>query len=389
MKIHEYQAKELLLAYGIPIPRQKLAGTIEQAALAAQALGGQCVLKAQAHTGGRGKAGGVRLAESASRAAEIAGELLGKRLVTEQSGPAGYPIEKVLVTARERIESEYYLAVALNDALACPEIICSGEGGTEIEALARERPELIHHIIIPPESGYCEYHGYEAARPLGLSPERKRRLVSILRGMYRLFVEKDCSLVEINPLAAIREDTLAALDAKISFDDNALFLHPELEALRDPSQEDPNEARARETGISYITLDGSIGCLVNGAGLAMATMDMIRSLGARPANFLDVGGSATAEKVASAFTMLLSDPRVKVILVNIFGGITRCDVIAAGIAAAARHTELSIPLVVRLQGAHLAAGQRILSESGLPIIQAREFREAVEKAVTAAGGERL
>lgn len=386
MKIHEYQAKELLSEYGVPIPEQKLAQTPEQAALAAEALGGRCVVKTQVHAGGRGRAGGVRLAADAAQAGEIARELLGRRLVTGQSGTAGYPVEKVLVTACAQIESEYYLAIALNSELACPEIICSAEGGTEIETLAKERPEQIHRIAVTPELGYREYHGYEAARLLGLGPERKRALASILRGMYRLFMEKDCSLLEINPLAAIPYG-LSALDAKINFDDNALFLHPELEALRDPSQEDPNEAYAREAGISYITLEGSIGCLVNGAGLAMATMDMIRSLGAQPANFLDVGGSATAEKVAAAFTLLLSDPRVKAILVNIFGGIMQCDVIAAGIAQAAARTKLDIPLVVRLQGSRLSEGRRILSESGLPVIQAEGFREAVQKVVAAVGGE--
>lgn len=386
MKIHEYQAKELLSEYGVPIPEQKLAQTPEDAVLAAEALGGRCVVKAQVHAGGRGKAGGVKLAADASQAGEIARDLLGKRLMTGQSGTASYPIEKVLVTACAQIEKEYYIAIVHNGELACPEIICSAEGGTEIETLAKEKPEQIHHIVIAPELGYRKYHGYEAARLLGLDPERKKSLVAILHGMYRLFIEKDCSLLEINPLAAT-PDGLTALDAKINFDDNALFLHPELKALRDPSQEDPNEARAKDADISYITLGGSIGCLVNGAGLAMATMDMIHSFGAEPANFLDVGGSATPEKVATAFSLILSDPRVKAILVNIFGGIMQCDIIATGIVEAVARTKLNIPLVVRLQGSHLSEGQRILSESGLQIIQAEGFRDAVQKAVAAAGGD--
>ncbi len=387
MKIHEYQAKELLSAYGVPVPEQRLAATPEEAVLAARDFGGRCVVKAQVHAGGRGKAGGVLLAETAEQAGEIARGLLGRRLVTGQSGAAGYPVKHVLVTSCADIESEYYAAIALNGALACPEIILSAAGGMEIETLAAERPEQIHRIAVAPETGFCAYHGYEAARLLGLNPERKKDLAAILRGMYRLFTEKDCSLIELNPLAAIRGGGLSALDAKVSFDDNALFLHPELTALRDPGQEDPNEARARQAGISYVTLGGSIGCLVNGAGLAMATMDMIRSLGAQPANFLDVGGSATAQKVAEAFSLLLSDPGVKVILVNIFGGIMQCDVIASGIVEAVGRTGLDIPLVVRLKGTHVAQGRQILYDSGLPILQAEGFREAVQKAVAAAGGE--
>lgn len=386
MKIHEYQAKELLADYGIPIPAQKLALTPEEAIQAAKELGGRCVVKAQIHAGGRGKAGGVKLAKDEAEAGEVARNLLGKRLVTGQSGSEGYPIEKVLITACAKIEKEYYIAIAHNGELACPEIICSSEGGMEIETLAHESPEQIHHIVVAPELGFLDYQGYEAANLLGLDSKNKRAFVSILRGMYRLFMEKDCSLVEINPLA-ITPDGAIALDAKVNFDDNALFLHPELKDLRDPSQEDPNEAQAKDADISYITLGGSIGCLVNGAGLAMATMDMIHSFGAEPANFLDVGGTATPEKVATAFSLLLSDSRVKTILVNIFGGIMRCDVIAAGIVEAAARTGLNIPLVVRLQGSHLAEGQKILSESGIHVIQAEGFREAIQKAVAMAEGD--
>jgi len=387
MKIHEYQAKTLLAAYGVPVPEQALALTPGEALLAAQGFGGRCVVKAQAHTGGRGKAGGVKLAQTAEQAEAIAQNLLGKQLVTHQSGPAGCPVDRVLVTACADIESEYYVAITLNTAAACPEFILSAAGGMEIEALAKEHPEQIHRVPVAPETSFCAYHGYEAARLLGLSGPRKKALVSLLGGLYRLFTEKDCALIELNPLAALKGGGLSVLDAKISFDDNALFLHPELEALRDPGQEDPREAEAKQASISYVALGGSIGCLVNGAGLAMATMDLIQSRGAKPANFLDVGGSATPQKVAKAFSLLLAEPGIKAILVNIFGGIMRCDVIAEGIVQAVGQTGLAVPLVVRLQGANVEEGRRILAASGLPVVQAEGFGEAVEKAVAAAGGE--
>lgn len=386
MKIHEYQSKALLASYGVPVPEQRIASTPDEAYQAARMLGRRCIVKAQVHSGGRGKAGGVRFAENAEKAGEIAQSLLGTRLITAQSGPLGNPVEKVLVTECVDVAREYYLAVAFDAERACPVIIASAEGGVEIEALAQGCPERIHRIPVPLEIGYREHMGYEAARLMGLKSTLRPMFVSILSGMVRLFIEKDCSLIEINPLAQTREDTLIALDAKIGFDDNALFLHPELESLRDAGQEDPNEARANEAGLSYVALSGSIGCLVNGAGLAMATMDMIKSFGAEPANFLDVGGSATAEKVATAFSLLLADSKVKVILVNIFGGIMKCNVIADGIVEAAKRTKIAIPLVVRLQGTHLQEGRRILAQSGIEIITADGFAEAVENAVAAAKG---
>ena len=388
MKIHEYQAKELFSFYGIPVPAQKLANTPEEAEKAAESFGGRCVVKAQVHAGGRGKAGGVKLVKSAGEAKEVAQRLIGSTLTTHQSGGAGSYVPSVLVTECADIAKEYYVAMTFDPEAGAPVIIASAEGGMEIEQLAKDAPEKIARIPVSLETGFMAYHGYAAGAALGLHAGQKKQLVKILSAMYKLFIDKDCSLVEINPLIADGEGNLIALDAKVNFDDNALFRHPDMAALHDPSQEEPHEEKAKEAGFSYVKLDGSIGCLVNGAGLAMATMDIIKGFGGEPANFLDVGGSATAEKVTSAFELILSDPNVKAILVNIFGGIMKCDVIAEGVVEAAKRTKLSIPLVVRLQGTNLARGKEILAASGLDLIPAEGFKEAVEKAVAAAkGGE--
>jgi len=386
MKIHEYQAKELFAEYGIPTPAQILARTPEEAEAAARSLGGGCVVKAQIHAGGRGKAGGVKLAKTPEEARAAAAAMLGKPLVTKQSGPAGSLVRKVLVTACADIEKEFYLSLTMDMERACPVIVASAAGGTEIEELAKTDPGAIARIPVAPETGFRPYHGYEAARALGLPEAQKKPLTAILSGLYRLFTEKDCSLAEINPLVLTKDGRLLALDAKVNFDDNGLFRHPELAELRDPGEEDPDEARAKEHGLSYVSLGGDIGCLVNGAGLAMATLDMIKALGGEPANFLDVGGSATAGKVTAAFEIILSSPSVKAILVNIFGGIMKCDIIAEGIVEAAKAVSIRVPLVVRLQGTHAQAGRQILAGSGLAIIPADGFREAVEKAVAASKG---
>lgn len=385
MKIHEYQAKALLEAYGVPVPAGQVAETPEQARACAEVFG-RCVVKAQIHSGGRGKAGGVKPASSPEQAQAIAAQLLGSRLVTKQTGPGGRLVRKLLVTEAVEIAKEYYVSVVMDGEAAGPVVIASAAGGTEIEETAAARPELIvkEPVCICRDLRGCE--GLEAADGLGLSGALRQEFAGIVQRMLRLFLEKDCSLVEINPLVLTAQGRLLALDAKISFDDNALPRHPEVAALRDRDEEDPMELRASAFGLNYIRLSGSIGCLVNGAGLAMATMDIIKSFGGEPANFLDVGGSATAERVAAAFEILLSDPQVKAILVNIFGGIMKCDVIAEGVTAAAEKLGMTVPLVVRLEGTNVERGREILRQSGLSVIPALDMADAARKAVQAAGG---
>ena len=388
MKIHEYQAKELFSRYGIPVCAQQLIETPEEIESSVSAFGREnAVVKAQIHAGGRGKAGGVRVARGKEEIIRTAREMFGKRLVTVQSGPEGIPVRKILLTEVIGIRKEYYLSMTLDNEAECLMIIASEAGGTEIETLAKEHPEEIHKIPISLQTGFQTYHGRETARLIGLPAELIRDFIGILDAMYRLFTEKSCSLIEINPLVITDEGKLNALDAKISFDDNALMLHPDIAAMRDSAEENPEETEAAAAGLSYVALDGNIGCLVNGAGLAMATMDIIKSLGGEPANFLDVGGSASVEKVAAAFRILLRSPKVKAIMVNIFGGIMRCDVIAAAIIEAAKTIQISVPVVVRLEGTNAELGKQMLRESGIDLIPAQSFREAVEKAVAAAGGE--
>ena len=382
MKIHEYQAKELMGAYGIPVPGGAVAETPEEAREIAKTLG-KCVIKAQIHSGGRGKGGGVKVAETPDEAYEIAEKMLGMNLVTHQC-PDGKIVHKVLVTDVCSYKKEYYLAVTGDNEHAGLVIVASAEGGTEIEDTAKNHPELIVREPVSVYEGFHGYQGIEVARRLGIPMELRKDFGKLLAGMVKLYLEKDCSLVEINPLVETSEGKLLALDAKVNFDDNALFRHPDIMELRDILEEDPKEARAKEFDLNYVSLDGNIGCLVNGAGLAMATMDIIRKFGAKPANFLDVGGSATTERVTRAFELLLSDSRVQAIMVNIFGGIMKCDVIAEGIVAAAKTTGLSIPLIVRLEGTNVDLGKKILDESGLAIIPASDMADAARKAVAAA-----
>ena len=383
MNIHEYQAKEIFRRFGIPVPRGRVAETPLEAKSAALELGGRCVLKAQIHAGGRGKAGGVKLAGSAEEAEKKAGEMLGKKLVTHQTGPQGREVRRLLVEEQLNIDREFYLAMVLDRALSRVSVIASAEGGVEIEEVARRSPEKILKEAIDPVVGLLPFQCRRLAYDLGLAGAQAGALAPILQGLYRAFVELDCSLAEVNPLLQTREGKLVALDGKMNFDNNALFRHPEINALRDLNEEDPRESEASELGLSYIALDGNIGCMVNGAGLAMATMDIIKLYGGEPANFLDVGGGATRDRVTAAFKILLSDGRVQGVLVNIFGGIMRCDVIAQGVVEAAREMRVAVPLVVRLQGTNVDLGKKILSESGLSIIPAETMAEAAEKIVKA------
>ncbi len=386
MNIHEYQAKEIFRRFGIPVPRGRVAETPPEVKSAALELGGPCVLKAQIHAGGRGKAGGVKLAGSAEEAEKKGGEMLGKKLVTHQTGPQGREVRRLLVEEQLNIDREFYLGMVLDRSVSRVSVIASVEGGVEIEEVARRSPEKILKEAIDPVVGLLPFQCRRLACDLGLAGAQASALAPMLQGLYRAFVELDCSLAEINPLLQTREGRLVALDGKMNFDNNALFRHPEINALRDLDEEDPREFEASQLGLSYIALDGNIGCMVNGAGLAMATMDIIKLYGGEPANFLDVGGGATEDRVTAAFKILLSDKRVQGVLVNIFGGIMRCDVIAQGVVEAAREMRVAVPLVVRLQGTNVDFGREILSESGLSIIPAETMAEAAEKIVKAVRG---
>lgn len=383
MKIHEYQAAELFRSYGLPVPEGHLALTPEEAFEIAQRLT-PCVVKAQVHSGGRGKAGGVKMAATPEEAGKLTGEMLGMKLVTKQTGPEGKTVRKVYLTETVKVQKEYYLSVTMDNGTGNPVIIVSEEGGMEIEVTARLYPEKLKKIPVSVTEGYKTYQGLQAADFLKLEGENRKELDQILSGMIRLYLEKDASLAEINPLVLTEDGHLLCLDAKINFDDNALFRHPEILALRDEEEEDPREYEASEYGLNYISLQGNIACLVNGAGLAMATMDEIKAKGGEPANFLDVGGSATKEKVTAAFRLLTSDDKVEAIFVNIFGGIMHCDIIAGGVIAAVGETGLSLPLVVRLEGTNAAEGKKMLEESGLDLITASDMADGAQKAVEAA-----
>jgi len=386
LNVHEYQAKEVLARFGVPVPPGEVAETPEQAREIAEKLGGKVVVKAQVHAGGRGKAGGVKLADGPAEAEEKARQILGMTLVSPQTGPQGKLVRKVYVTKAVDIEHEYYLSVLVDRANACLTIMASAEGGVEIEKVAAESPEKIVRLAVSPVAGFSPYLGRRIGFSLGLSPDQVKQFTKLLSGIVRCFLETDASLVEINPMIRTPEGEVVALDAKISFDDNALFRHPDIAEMRDIHEEDPLEVEAGEAGLNYIRLDGTVGCMVNGAGLAMATMDIIDQHGARPANFLDVGGGASKESVTAAFRILLRDPDVKAILVNIFGGIVRCDRVAEGIIAAAKDVEIGVPLVVRLQGTNHEEARKMLEESGLPLIVAEELDEAARKVVEAAKG---
>jgi succinyl-CoA synthetase beta subunit len=388
VNVHEYQAKELLREYGVPVPAGTLATTPAEAEVAARALSGDVVVvKAQVHAGGRGKAGGIKLAKSANEAKHVASEILGMTLRSHQTGPEGKIVRKVYVEAGSEIESEFYLAVVLDRSEEKLAIIASTEGGMEIEEVAARTPEKILTITVDPNVGLAAYQVRQIGFSLGFDTDRIAKLDPFLQALMQLFVDKDASLVEINPLVVTKSGDLIALDAKLNFDDNALYRHPEIATLRDADEEDAREREAREIDLAYVGLDGNIGCMVNGAGLAMATLDVINVCGGNPANFLDAGGGADKDKVRDAFMLILRDPKVKAILVNIFGGIVRCDLIAEGVVAAASELGLEVPLVVRLQGNSAAEGRAILAGSGLNITPVETLREAGEAAVAAVGGQ--
>jgi succinyl-CoA synthetase beta subunit len=384
VKIHEYQAKEILRRYGVPTPAGEVADTPEEARAAAERLGSAVVVvKAQIHAGGRGKGGGVKLAKSPDEAAELASQILGMQLVTHQTGPQGQQVRKVYIEAGSDIAKEYYLGMLLDRETSRIVIMASSEGGMEIEKVAEETPEKILKVWVDPAAGFQPYQGRELAFGLGLEKDVANKFVRFCGLLYEAYLQTDSSLLEINPLVVTKQGDVLALDAKFNLDDNALFRHKDLAAYRDPFEETAQEREAHELGINYISLDGNIACMVNGAGLAMATMDIIKLHGGEPANFLDVGGGASEEQVTNAFRLLTSDPNVKAMLVNIFGGIMKCDVIANGIVNAAKKLDLKIPLVVRLQGTNVELGKQILAESGLAIIPADKLTEAAQKVVEA------
>ncbi len=379
MKVHEYQAKSIFESHGVPVPRGGVASTPQEAAEIARGLGGRSVVKAQVHAGGRGKGGGIVVAATPEEAERAAASLLGSRLVTPQTGPEGVPVAKVLVEEVAEVARELYLGLTVDRSFGGPVMIASEAGGMEIEEVAATDPDKIFKEGIDPLVGFQPFQGRRLAHSLNLAPELVRPASQIMSAVYTIFVESDCSLVEINPLTVTGDGRVIALDAKLSIDDDALFRHPELRDLRDPQQEDPFEAQAREYDIAYVKLDGDVGCLVNGAGLAMATMDVIRSTGSGPANFLDVGGGASTEKVARAFGIILSDPQVKRVLVNIFGGILRCDIAAAGIVKACEENGCQLPILVRMLGTNVDEGKAILSGSGLNVTFAESLAEVTEK----------
>jgi succinyl-CoA synthetase beta subunit len=386
MNIHEYQAKSLLAEYGVPVLRGQIAWTPEEAETAARELGGPIwVVKAQIHAGGRGKAGGVKLARSVDDVRRHASEILGKTLVTHQTGPEGRLVKRVYIEEGCNIARELYLGVVLDRATSRVTLMASTEGGVEIEEVAARHPEKIHKVAIDPATGFQPFHGRKLAFALGLKAKEVGKAVGFMKGLYTCVIERDASLVEINPLVVTAEGDLVALDAKMNFDSNALYRQPKIVELRDLDEEDPQEVEASKHELNYIKLDGNIACMVNGAGLAMATMDIIKLSGGSPANFLDVGGGATKDRVTAAFKLLLSDPNVEGVLVNIFGGIMRCDVIAEGVVAAAREVNLTVPLVVRLEGTNVDLGKQILSGSGLQIIAADDLADAARKIVDAVG----
>jgi len=385
MNIHEYQAKDILRRYGVAVLNGKVATTAEEAAAIARELGGVCVVKAQIHAGGRGKAGGVKVCKTPDEVREFANGLLGKTLVTRQTGPAGRVVRTVFVEQGCEIARELYLGMVIDRARGWPTLMASAEGGVEIEEVAARSPEKILREPIDPTVGIQAFQARKIAFALGIPKTSVNKAVAFITSLYQAFVESDGSLAEINPLVLTKAGDLVALDAKMAFDDNALFRHPDIRDLRDVHEEDPKEVEASKHDLNYISLDGNIGCMVNGAGLAMSTMDIIKQCGGEPANFLDVGGGATTEKVTAAFKILLSDPNVRAVLVNIFGGIMKCDVIATGVVAAAREVQLKIPLVVRLEGTNVDLGKQILIDSKLNILSAADMADAARKVVAAAG----
>ena len=384
MNFHEYQAKQLFADYGIAVPAGRIARTPEEAVDAAKAIGGDFwVVKAQIHAGGRGKAGGVKLARTLDEVKQYAGAMLGTRMETYQSAGVALPVDTVLVTQATDIAKELYLSMLVDRGAQAVTFIASAEGGVDIEQVAAENPDAIQTVVVNFIQGLQPYQCRELGFALGLSSKQVTQLTKIMLGLYRLFNEKDLALVELNPLAIMKSGDLAVLDGKVNSDDNASFRHPDLVAMRDIRQEDPTEVQASQHDLNYVTMDGNIGCMVNGAGLAMATMDVIKLEGGEPANFLDVGGGATKERVTEAFKLILSSDKVKAIFVNIFGGIVRCDMIAEGIIAAVREVDVKVPVVVRLEGTNVEAGKALLRESGLAITPADDINDGARKAVAA------
>lgn len=389
MKVHEYQAKALLAEFGIPVPEGRVASTAGEAREIAKALGGRVVIKAQVFAGGRGKAGGIKVADSPEEAGRLAGAMLGKSLVTYQTTAEGVPVSRVLVERALDVQKELYLSIIVDNSTRMPVMMASEAGGVDIEEVARTTPEKILKAYVDPAVGFQAFQGRKLAYGMGLGQPQIRPAAELMANLYRLFMAKDCSLAEINPLAVTADGRLLALDAKLNFDDNALFRHRDIEELRDVEQEDPLEVRASDMGIkNYIKLDGNIACIVNGAGLAMAVMDLITQAGGRPANFLDIGTVNNTERVVNAFKIFSADPAVRAVLVNIFGGMARADVIAQGIVEAKREVDVKVPLVIRLAGTNVEEGKHILKESGIEFIEAVDFYDAARKAVSAAASAR-
>jgi succinyl-CoA synthetase beta subunit len=388
MNVHEYQGKEILRKYGVATPRGIACFSVDEAVKAAETLGGKVwVVKAQIHAGGRGKGGGVKVAKSIDEVRDYAGKILGMTLITHQTGPEGRLVKRILIEEGADIKKELYVGMVVDRATQRVTLMASSEGGMDIEHVAEHTPEKIHKYSIDPKTGLTDVQATEAAKKIGVPDQAIAQGAAFMQSLYKAFDECDCSLAEINPLIYTGDNKVLALDAKLNFDSNALYRHPEIVAMRDLDEEDPAEIEASKFDLTYISLDGNIGCLVNGAGLAMATMDVIKLYGGTPANFLDVGGGATTEKVTEAFKIMLKNPNLKAILVNIFGGIMKCDVIANGVIAAAREVKLSVPLVVRMKGTNEDLGKQILKDSGLPIIAANNMAEAAEKVVAAAKGK--
>jgi succinyl-CoA synthetase beta subunit len=389
MKIHEYQGKELFRKYGVATPRGFAAFSVAEAEAAAKKLGGSVwVVKAQVHAGGRGKGGGVKVAKSLAEVRAHSEKILGMQLVTHQTGPGGQKVRRLLIEEGADIAKELYIGMLVDRVTQQPCLLASSEGGMDIEEVAAKTPEKIHKVFIDPSEGLTDADAENVSKKIGVPDKALNQSRELLKALYRCFCETDASLAEINPLILTKDGKVVALDSKLNFDDNALFRHPDVVALRDLDEEDPLEIEASKFDLSYISLDGNIGCMVNGAGLAMATMDTIKLYGGEPANFLDVGGGATAEKVTAAFKIMLSNPKVKGILVNIFGGIMKCDTIAAGVVSAAKEVKLSVPLIVRMKGTNEELGKKILADSGLPIISANNMAEAGERAVAAVKGKK-
>jgi succinyl-CoA synthetase beta subunit len=384
MKIHEYQAKAILAEFGVPVPRGRVAGTPAEARTIASELGGTVVVKAQIHAGGRGKGGGVKLAKSPEEAERVASQILGMLLKTHQTGPEGQRVKRVLVEEGMDIRQELYLGIVIDRKAGLPVIMASAAGGMEIEEVARTRPDAILKVHLDPATGIQGFHARKLAFGLGLHGDQVKAAVDFVSKLYRAFEAKDCSLAEINPLVIAGDGRLLALDAKMNFDDNALLRHPEIRELRDLDEESPLEVEASKFNLNYIKLDGSVGCMVNGAGLAMATMDIIKLAGGEPANFLDVGGGASAEQIQSAFRILISDANVKAVLINIFGGILRCDRLAEGVIKAVTALGVTLPIVIRMEGTNVELGRRMLAESGLNFLSADGMKDAAQKAVRAA-----